>query len=159
MLDNNENALSVEEYAAIEILREAASISAEEVRFTAYRPANEVSIRYKLPTHNGRQKFVNQPVETYRKGASIVRTLLADLCGCTNEEPESLFAFSADVLPEKALLIGVESAEVRLRAIGAANPTGFIAIVAFTYPRAREGVVVPIRTTGGMVDATAPDDR
>lgn len=147
MLNSTESALSVEEFAAIEILREAASISAEDVRFTAYRPANEVSIRYKLPTYNGRQKFMNQRVESYRDGSRIVRTLLAKLCNCQEPEPETLLSCVAQVQGDMAKLIGVKSAEVRLRAIGSKNPTGYIAVVTLTYPSACAGVVTPLRAS------------
>jgi hypothetical protein len=71
---------SLEEYEVMEIIREAASVAASEVRCMGYRPANEVNISFRMPTNSGRARYRNGKIKTYREGLAIARTLFNQLC-------------------------------------------------------------------------------
>lgn len=71
---------SLAEYEVIQIIREAASVAATEVRCMGYRPANEVNITYRMPTHSGRARYRSGKTQTYRDGLTMARTLVNGLC-------------------------------------------------------------------------------
>lgn len=118
----------------LQILEQAVSVTAEDIRFTAYRPANEVGIRFKLHTGNGSQKFVPGPIESYNGGARLVRVLLRDLCGVKDEiylEKDAILG--VELLPEWAQRLGVLSARVVNSPIRSADSDGFICVLTLTY--------------------------
>jgi hypothetical protein len=71
--------LSVDQFQALQLLKESMVVQAEEIRFTAYRPAGEMSVRFKLPTANGRPKFLDSEVRSYRDGVRLITALYEGL--------------------------------------------------------------------------------
>jgi len=128
-----------------QLLQQAVLVAAEDVRFTAYRPANEVGIRYKLHTGNGSQKFVPGPIESYSAGTRLVRALMKSFCGVAAEvNLETDPPLAIDLLPEWADRLGVQGARVLNSPIRGAGPEGYICVLTFQYrSRAHAGLTPP----------------
>jgi hypothetical protein len=125
-----------------QLLQQAVSVAAEDVRFTAYKPADEVGIRYKLHTGNGSQKFVPGPIESYSAGSRLVRALLRTLCGVASEVSlETDPPLATDLLAEWAERLGIKGARVLNSPIRGAGPEGYICVLTFQYRSRAESAI------------------
>ncbi len=116
------------------ILKQAVLVNAEDVRFTAYQPADEVGVRYKLPMSDGRPRFVQGVLESYLNGSRLVRALLRYLCGVPEEmDLESEPPIAVDLLPQWADRLGIKGARVVNSPMKGAGAVGYICILTFEY--------------------------
>lgn len=121
-------------HEVLHILRQAVLVNAEDVRFTAYQPANEVGIRYKQHTSDGRPRYVPGPIETYSGGSKLVRALIRCLCGvdeevCLDEDPP----IAVNLLPQWAERLGIKAARVVNSPMRGAGASGYICVLTFEY--------------------------
>lgn len=136
MSESQNTELSVEQYRVLEIIQEAVTVDAEDVRFTGYRPSDEVSIRFKLPTANGRPNFLNSSIHPYREGSRLVRTVLEDFCDWPGSlDFDQADGAQAELRPEFAARLGIRHAGISIRRLRDRGDVGFIAVLTFTGAR------------------------
>ncbi len=122
------------ELDVFQILKQAVGIAAEDIRFTAYRPADEVGIRFKLPSRDGSPKFISSRIETYRGGTNLVKALFQSLCGVKGEiDLEGTSPLSAELEPQFAEKLGIHGAHVLNGTIRSGTEVGFITVLTLNY--------------------------
>ena len=72
--------ISVDAFDALQIIRRAASFRAEEIQFTAFRPANEMGVRFKKLSASGRVEHVSHTGDTYKAGFRTIKAIFGSLC-------------------------------------------------------------------------------
>ena len=130
-------ALSIEQYDALQLIRQAALVGAEDIRFTAYRPADEVGIRFKLTSPDGRPKFITCDETTYRGGLRLIRTICGTMCTvCSDvvidEEREFLTELAATFVEQ----CGLARAHVQAKGIR----DGFVLVLTLEYPQSSKAI-------------------
>ncbi len=130
-------ALSVDQYDALQLIRQAALVGAEDIRFTAYRPADEVGIRFKLTSPDGRPKFITCDEATYRGGLRLIRTICGTMCTvCSDVVPGEEGEFVTELASTFVEQCGLAGAQVQAKSIR----DGFVLVLTLQYPQTAKAI-------------------
>lgn len=129
--------LSVEQYDALQLIRQAALVGAEDIRITAYRPADEVGIRFKLTSPDGRPKFITFEETTYRGGLRLIRTICGTMCAvCSDVDTEAEDEFTSELASTFVERCGLAGAQVQAKGIR----DGFVLVLTLQYPQTAKAI-------------------
>ncbi len=129
--------LSIEQYDALQLIRQAALVGAEDIRFTAYRPADEVGIRFKLTSPDGRPKFVTCDEPTYRGGVRLIRTICGTMCTvCRDVVADDEAEFVTELASTFVEQCGLAGAQVYAKGIR----DGFVLLLTLQYPQTAQAI-------------------
>ncbi|WP_017461361.1 hypothetical protein [Dyella ginsengisoli] len=134
-------AMSVDQYQALQLLEEGVIVQAEEIRFTAYRPAGEMSVRFKLPTANGRPRFLDSEVRSYRDGVRLITALYECLTDWDGHfDAENAAREHAQLRPDVSARLKGRRARVCTSGIkerGHERSLGFVTVLTFAADTAK----------------------